>query len=56
MQKERVLMTKFGKVGKTGPFGFLLRTIWFWQFQNKTMERVKFEDLKSQGILEQERC
>jgi hypothetical protein len=46
-----VLMTKFGKSGKTGLFGLLFRTIRFWQFQGKTKERVKLKDLKIQCVL-----
>jgi hypothetical protein len=47
-------MTKFGKSGKIGPFGFLFRTVWFWQFQSKAKEGAKFEDLKIQCVLKQE--
>jgi hypothetical protein len=48
-----VLITKFGKAGKTGLSGLGNRNIRFWQFQNKAMERVKLEDLKIQGVLKQ---
>jgi hypothetical protein len=50
-----VLMTKFGKSGKTGPSGFLFWTIWFWQFQSKAKEGAKFKDLKIQDVLKQEK-
>jgi hypothetical protein len=50
-----VLMTKFGKSRKTGPSGFLLRTVQFWQFQSKAKEGAKFKDLKIQGVLKEEK-
>jgi hypothetical protein len=49
-----LLMTKFGKSGKTGLPGLLFRNIWFRQFQSKAKEEAKFEDLKIQGVLKQE--
>jgi hypothetical protein len=48
-------MTKFGKSGKMGPSGFPFRTIRFWQFQSKAKEEANLEDLKIQGVLEQEK-
>jgi hypothetical protein len=50
-----VLMTKFGKSGKTTLSCLLFRNIWFWQFQSKAKEEAKFKDLKIQGVLKQER-
>jgi hypothetical protein len=50
-----VLMTKFGKSGKTGPSSFLFQTIQFWQFQNKIKEEAKLEDLKIQCVLKHEK-
>jgi hypothetical protein len=50
-----VLMTKFGKSGKTGPSGFPFRIVRLQQFQSKAKEEANFEDLKIQGILKQER-
>jgi hypothetical protein len=50
-----VLMTKFGKSGKTGQFGLLFRNIRFWQFQSKAKEEAKFKDLKIQCVLKQEK-
>jgi hypothetical protein len=44
-------MIKFGKYEKTRLSGFLFRIIRFWQFQGKTKEGAKLEDLKIQGIL-----
>jgi hypothetical protein len=41
-----LLMTKFGKFGKTGISDLPFRNIQFWQFQNKTKEGAKLEDLK----------
>jgi hypothetical protein len=49
-----MLMTKFGKAGKNGCFGFLLRTVWFRQFQNMNKIGAKLGDLKIQGVLKQE--
>jgi hypothetical protein len=46
-----VFMTKFGKSGKTRLSGLLFRDIWFWQFQVKTKEGAKLEDLETQGVL-----
>jgi hypothetical protein len=37
-------MTKFRKSKKTGPSGFLFRTVRFWQFQSKAKKGAKFED------------
>jgi hypothetical protein len=48
-------MTKFGNSKKTGPSGFLFRTVRFWQFQSKAKEGAKFKDLKIQGVLKQEK-
>jgi hypothetical protein len=48
-------MTKFRKSKKTGPSGFLFQTIRFWQFQSKAKKGAKFEDLKIQGVLNQEK-
>jgi hypothetical protein len=47
-------MTKFGKAGKTGCFGFLFRIVQFWQFQNMKKVGAKLRDLKIQGVLKQE--
>jgi hypothetical protein len=44
-------MTKFGKAEKIGCSGFLFRIVWFWQFQYKTKEGARLEDLRIQGIL-----
>jgi hypothetical protein len=44
-------MTKFGKSGKTRLSGSLFRNIRFWQFQYKTKEGIRLEDLKIQGVL-----
>jgi hypothetical protein len=33
-----LLVIKFGKVGETGPFGFLFWTIRFWQFSEQERE------------------
>jgi hypothetical protein len=44
-------MTKFGKAEKIGCSGFLFWIVWFWQFQYKTKEGARLEDLKIQGIL-----
>ncbi len=49
-------MTKFGKFGKTGISDLPFRNIQFWQFQNKTKEGAKLEDLKIQHILKQEKA
>jgi hypothetical protein len=48
-----MLMTKFGRAGRTGCSGFLFRTVRFWQFWNMNMTRAKLEDLKIQGVLKQ---
>jgi hypothetical protein len=48
-------MTKFGKVEKTGCSGFIFRIVRFWQFQVKTKEKAKLEDLKIQGVLRHEK-
>jgi hypothetical protein len=48
-------MTKFGKVKKTGPSGFLFWTIRFRQFKNKKKEGTKLEDLKIQCVLKHEK-
>jgi hypothetical protein len=48
-------MAKFGKFGKTRLSGLPFWNIRFWQFQSKTEERAKLEDLKVQGILKQEK-
>jgi hypothetical protein len=37
-------MTKFGKFRKIGLSGLLFWNIWFWQFQSKAKEKVKFQD------------
>jgi hypothetical protein len=50
-----LLMTKFGKSGKTGLSGLLFRNIRFWQFQSKVKEEAKFEDLQIQSVLKQEK-
>jgi hypothetical protein len=50
-----MLMTKFGKSAKTGPSGSLFRIVQFWQFQSQDKEWAKFEDLKIQGVLKQEK-
>jgi hypothetical protein len=39
-----LLMTKFGKAGKTGSSSFLFWIVWFWQFQNMNMTGAKLED------------
>jgi hypothetical protein len=44
-------MTKFDKSEKIRLFGFLFRTIRFWQFQGKIKNGAKLEDLKIQGVL-----
>jgi hypothetical protein len=44
-------MTKFGMSEEIGPSGFLLRNIRFWQFQGKTKEWAKLDDLMVQGVL-----
>jgi hypothetical protein len=43
-------MIKFDKSKKIELFGFLFRTIQFYQFQGKTKEGTKLEDLKIQGV------
>jgi hypothetical protein len=48
-------MTKFGKAEKTSLSGLPNQSIQFWQFQSKTEEGAKLEDLKIQGILKQEK-
>jgi hypothetical protein len=49
-----VLVTKFGKAEKTGLSSLPTRGIWFYQFQSKTEEGAKLEDLKIQCVLKQE--
>jgi hypothetical protein len=44
-------MIKFSKDEKTGCIGFLFQIVRFWQFQVKTKEGAKLEDLKILGIL-----
>jgi hypothetical protein len=44
-------MNKFGESGKTRLSSFLFQNIWFWQFQDKTKEGAKLEDLKIQDVL-----
>jgi hypothetical protein len=44
-------MTKFGMAETTGCSDFLFRIVRFWQFQVKTKEGAKFEDLKIKGVL-----
>jgi hypothetical protein len=39
-------MTKFEKAEKTGLSSLRNRSIRFWQFQNRTKEGAKHEDLK----------
>jgi hypothetical protein len=46
-----VLMTKFGKSGKIRLSSLLFRNIWFCQFQDKTKEGARLEDLKIQRVL-----
>jgi hypothetical protein len=48
-------MTKFDMCEKTGLSGLLFRNIRFWQFQSKAKEEAKFEDLKIQTVLKQEK-
>jgi hypothetical protein len=48
-------MTKFGKSGKIRLSSLLFRNIRFQQFQSKAKEEAKFEDLKIQGVLKQEK-
>jgi hypothetical protein len=50
-----MLMTKFGKSKKIGPSGFLFWTVWFQQFQSKTKDGDKLEDLKIQCVLKHEK-
>jgi hypothetical protein len=50
-----LLMTKFGKAGKTRQSGLPNRCIRFWQFQSQTMEEAKLVDLKIQGVLKPEK-
>jgi hypothetical protein len=47
-------MTKFDKAEKTGLSGLPSRSIRFYQFQSKTKEWAKLENLKIQGVLKQE--
>jgi hypothetical protein len=47
-----VLMIKFGKSEKIGLSDLSFQNIIFWQFQNKTKECAKLEELKIQGVLE----
>jgi hypothetical protein len=46
-----MLMTKFGKSRKTEPSDMGFWTVWFWQFQNRTKEGAKLEDLKIQVLV-----
>jgi hypothetical protein len=48
-------MTKFGESEKTGLSDFLFWNIRFWQFQGKTKEWAKLEDLKIRGVLRHEK-
>jgi hypothetical protein len=48
-------MNKFGKSGKTGLSSLPFWNIQFWQFQNKSKEWDKLEDLKIQVVLKQEK-
>jgi hypothetical protein len=48
-------MTKFGKARKIGLSGLSNQSIRFWQFQSKTKEGAKLEDLKIQGVLKLEK-
>jgi hypothetical protein len=48
-------MTKFGKSRKIKLSSLLFRNIRFQQFQSKAKEEAKFEDLKIQGVLKQEK-
>jgi hypothetical protein len=50
-----VLTTKFDKSGKIGQSDLSFRNIQFRQFQSKTEERTKLEDLKNQGVLKHEK-
>jgi hypothetical protein len=50
-----VLMTQFGKAKKTGLYGLSNRSIQFCQFQSKTEEGAKLEDLKIQCVLKQKK-
>jgi hypothetical protein len=49
-------MIKFDKSKKIGPSDLALQNIRFYQFQSKTDEEAKLEDLRIQGALEQENC
>jgi hypothetical protein len=44
-------MAKFGKARKIGLFGLPKQSIQFWQFESKTEEEAKLEDLKIQDVL-----
>jgi hypothetical protein len=44
-------MAKFGKSRKIGLFDLPKQSIQFWQFQSKTEEEAKLEDLKIQDVL-----
>jgi hypothetical protein len=48
-------MTKFDKAEKTGLTDLPNRSIRFRQFQSKTDEGAKLEDLKIQSVLKQEK-
>jgi hypothetical protein len=48
-------MTKFSKSGKIGLYGLLFQNIRFRQLQSEAKEEAKFEDLKIQGVLKQEK-
>jgi hypothetical protein len=52
---SQLLMTKFGKSEKTRLSSLLFWNIRFLQFQSKAKEEAKFEDLKIQDILKQEK-
>jgi hypothetical protein len=49
-------MIKFDKSKKIGLSDLALQNIRFYQFQSKTDEEAKLEDLRIQGALEQENC
>jgi hypothetical protein len=48
-----MLMTKFGKSGKTRLSGLPFRNIRFWQFRRKIEEGAKHEGLEIQDVLKQ---
>jgi hypothetical protein len=45
-----LLKIKFGKAEKTGCSDFLFQIVWFRQFQVKTKEGAKLEDLRFQDV------